>query len=50
MHGSKKEGVGGDASKIQEMNTIKGGPKSLKFKINRKNNNEFFIIIQIIRI
>ncbi len=42
VHGSKEEGVGGDASKIQEMNTIKGGPKSLKFKINKKNNNEFY--------
>ena len=32
VHGSKEEGVGGDANKIQEMNTIKGGPKTLKFK------------------
>ena len=38
VHGSKEEGVGGDASKIQEMNTIKGGPKSLKFRINLRGN------------
>ena len=37
----KRKIVGGDASKFRDEYN-KGGPKSLKFKINRKNNNEFY--------
>lgn len=41
-HGTKDEGTGGSGQRIQEGNTIKGGPKSLKFDKATKQDFHFF--------
>ena len=41
-HGTKKEGTGGSGQRIQEGNTIKGGPKSLKFNEGTEQDFHFY--------
>jgi N-acetyl sugar amidotransferase len=41
-HGTKSEGLGGSAQKIQEGNTIKGGPGSLKYQGANKQDFHFY--------
>ena len=41
-HGTKNEGTGGSGQRIQEGNTIKGGPKSLKYKKATNQDLHFY--------
>ena len=40
--GTTKEGTGGNAEKLKEGNTVKGGPKSLKIKNAKKTDYHFY--------